>query len=45
VGQEIEIPEPLAEVMARSKSVPQISPSLDELGHIVFDAEAPTSVS
>ena len=45
VGHEIDIPEPLAEVMARSKSVPQISPSLDDLGHIVFDEEAPTSVS
>ena len=45
VGHEIEIPDPLAEVMARSKPVPQISPSLDELGDIVFDTETPTSVS
>ncbi|PQJ34087.1 threonine synthase [Salinibacter sp. 10B] len=45
VGHEIDIPDPLAEVMARSKSVPQISPSLDELGDIVFDTETPTSVS
>ncbi len=45
VGHEIEIPELLRKVMARSKPVPQIAPSLDELGGIVFDAETPTSVS
>ena len=45
VGRAVDIPDPLAEVMARSHSVPEIEPTLDALADCVFDAEAPTSVS
>lgn len=43
VGREIDVPESLAEVMARSKSVPEIEPSLDELQRLLFDAAASPS--
>ena len=35
VGRDIDVPEPLAEVMARSHPVPEIEPDLDALGEIV----------
>jgi threonine synthase len=38
VGHEIDVPGPLAEVMARSHPVPEIDPSLDALARVVFDA-------
>ncbi|PSQ69932.1 MAG: threonine synthase [Bacteroidetes bacterium QH_2_64_26] len=38
VGHEIDVPEPLAEVMARSHSVPEIEPTLDALGELVLGA-------
>jgi len=37
VGREIDVPGPLAEVMARSHPVPEIDPSLDALASVVFD--------
>jgi len=41
VGHEVEIPDSLAEVMARSHPVPEIAPNLSALRRIVFDP-APT---
>jgi threonine synthase len=41
VGHGVDVPEPLAEVMARSRPVPQIDPSLDALADVVF-ADRPT---
>jgi threonine synthase len=38
VGHEIDVPEPLAAVMARSHSVPEIEPTLDALGELVLGA-------
>ena len=35
IGREIDVPEPLAEVMARSHPVPEIEPDLDALDEIV----------
>jgi threonine synthase len=45
VGREVDVPEPLAEVMARSHPVPEIEPTLDALGELVLDARKPPSVS
>jgi threonine synthase len=45
VGREIDVPEPLTEVMARAHSVSEIAPSLDDLGNIVFGEDALPSVS
>lgn len=45
VGHEVEVPESLAEVMARSHSVPEIEPTLDALGELVLDAWEDPSVS
>jgi threonine synthase len=36
IGREVEVPGPLAEVMARSKPVPEIAPSLAALADVVF---------
>jgi len=44
VGRDIDVPEPLAEVMARAHSVPEIASSLDDLGEIVLGEDALTSV-
>ena len=38
IGHEVDIPEHLAEVMARSKEVPMIAPTLDGFGEIVLEA-------
>jgi threonine synthase len=38
IGREVEVPEPLAEVMARSHPVPEIEPSLAPLRRITFGA-------
>jgi threonine synthase len=43
VGHEVEVPAPLAEVMARSHPVPNIDPQLDDLRRAVFDVEATSS--
>lgn len=45
VDRPVDVPQPLAEVMARSKSVPEIDPSLEELGRLVFDEDPLTPVS
>ena len=46
VGREVDVPDPLAEVMARSHPVPEIDPSLDALAAVVFDeSRNPQSVS
>jgi len=46
VGREVDVPGPLAEVMARSHSVPEIDPSLNALATVVFDeSRDPRSVS
>jgi threonine synthase len=46
VGHTVDVPEPLAEVMARSRPVPEIAPSLDALADVVFaDRPTPSSVS
>ena len=45
VGHEIDVPEPLAEVMARSHSVPEIAPDLDALWAMITDQEATSSRS
>jgi len=46
VDHEIDVPGPLAEVMARSHPVPKIDPSLDALATAVFDeSRDPRSVS
>jgi threonine synthase len=46
VGHTVDVPEPLAEVMARSRPVPEIDPSLDALADVVFaDRPTPSSVS
>jgi threonine synthase len=37
IGREVDVPETLAEVMARSHPVPTIKPTLEDLGHVVFD--------
>ena len=45
VGHEVDVPAPLAEVMARSRPVPDIDPSLDALADVVFaDRPTPSSV-
>ena len=45
VGHEVDVPAPLAEVMARSRPVPEIDPSLDALADVVFtDRTTPSSV-
>jgi threonine synthase len=36
VGREVEVPDALAEVMARSRPAPEITPSLDDLADIVL---------
>jgi threonine synthase len=38
VGHEVDVPEPLAEVMARSHPVPEIDPTLEALGERVLGA-------
>jgi len=43
VGHEVEVPPPLAEVMARSHPVPNIDPQLDDLRRAVFDVETTSS--
>ncbi len=44
VGHEVDVPAPLAEVMARSHPVPTITPNLGDLYHAVFDtAPSPSS--
>lgn len=40
VGREVDVPEPLAEVMARAHPVPEISPDLHALWNVLVDAEA-----
>jgi threonine synthase len=45
VGHAVDVPAPLAEVMARSQPVPEIDPSLDALTRVMFDAEAPPAAS
>lgn len=45
VGHAVDVPAPLAEVMARSTPAPQIDPSLDALARVVFDAEGAPSAS
>jgi threonine synthase len=40
VGHEVEVPEPLAEVMARSHPVPEIEPDLGVLWNVVADAQS-----
>jgi len=45
VGHAVDVPEPLAEVMGRSKPAPQIGPSLDALARFVFDPETVSSPS
>jgi threonine synthase len=43
IGREVDVPEPLAEVMTRSHPVPEIEPNLAALRRIVFDtSSAPT---
>ena len=42
VGREVEVPEPLADVMARSHPVPEIEPDLEAMAPFVFDT-APAS--
>jgi threonine synthase len=37
IGREVDVPDPLAEVMARSHPVPDIEPHLEALQRIVFD--------
>ncbi|MFB6248089.1 MAG: threonine synthase, partial [Salinibacter sp.] len=43
VGHAVDVPEPLAEVMARSRPVPEIDPSLDALADVVFAGRQPPS--
>jgi len=43
VGHVVDVPEPLADVMARSHPVPEIEPTLDALWTVVGGAEAPTT--
>jgi threonine synthase len=38
VGHEVDVPEPLAEVMARSHPVPEIKPNLEALAEIVLES-------
>lgn len=38
VGHDVDVPAPLAEVMARSQPVPAIDPDLDQLWRVAFDA-------
>ena len=46
VGHAVDVPEPLAEVMARSRPVPEIAPSLDALADVVFaDRQTSSPVS
>lgn len=40
VGHTVDVPEPLAEVMARAHPVPEIAPTLEALGTVVFQGEA-----
>lgn len=39
VDREVEVPEPLAEVMARAHPVPEIAPDLEALSEIIVDAQ------
>ncbi len=41
VGREVDVPEPLAEVMARSHPVPEVAPTLQALADVVFEDRAP----
>ncbi len=43
IGHEVDIPEHRAEVMARSKEVPLIEPTMDGLGEVVFATEPSAS--
>jgi threonine synthase len=43
IGRAVNVPEPLAEVMARARAVPEISPSLDALAGLVLPTGAPSS--
>lgn len=40
IGREVPIPDPLAEVMARSKPAPEIDPTLDALARVVLEEDA-----
>ena len=43
VGHGVDVPEPLAEVMARAHSVPEISPNLDALWNVISGRETAVS--
>jgi threonine synthase len=43
IGSEVDVPEPLAEVMARSHSVPEIAPALDTLANLVLAPDVPSA--
>ncbi|MFB6099464.1 MAG: threonine synthase, partial [Salinibacter sp.] len=45
VGHAVDVPDPLAEVMARSHPVPEIEPTLDDLWDVISTADAPASSS
>ncbi|WP_233993487.1 threonine synthase [Salinibacter altiplanensis] len=43
VGHEVDVPGPLAEVMARSHPVPEVAPSLQAVADVVFEDRTPES--
>jgi threonine synthase len=41
VGHAVDVPEPLAEVMARSHPVPEVDPTLSAVADVVFEDRRP----